>query len=149
MIDVDSFSTELTQELAFSPLEKMLPPRLRYRYYKWLKQFRNMQTPGRVPVKEVHKSVNRAFEHISALKELKKNEVMTSFYDNGAIRMDFGGDVDQKVKDAAMRWAKKKGLRASEASLDKSDGSPSYTVYSTEGQSAKGICVKYAKYSHE
>jgi hypothetical protein len=147
MIDVDSFSAEITQELAFSPLEKMLPPRLRYRYHKWLKEHRNIKTPGRIDMKQVMKSVDKAFEHTSALKELKKNEVMTSFYENGAIRMDFGADVDPKVKDAAMRWAKKKGLKASEASLDKSADANSYTVYSQNGQTAKGVPLKYAKYS--
>ena len=94
----------------------------------------------------VQKSVNQAYEHITAIKELKKNELMTSFYADGAVRMDFGGDIDPKLKKSAMDWAKRKGLKASEASLDKSDGSPSYVVYAQSNQ-PKGVCVKYVKYS--
>lgn len=136
-------SADLTHELAFSPLEKMLPPKLRYRFYKWLKQY---TAPRNNATAQVQKSVNQAYEHLSAIKSLQKNEMIASFYENGAVRMDFGGDIDPKVKKSAMDWAKKKGLKASEASLDKSDGSPSYVVYA-KASNPKGICVKYVKYS--
>jgi len=144
MKDIDSISAELTRELAFSPLEKMLPPKLRYRFYKWLKQY---SAPRTAPMNSVQKSVNKAFEHISAIKELKKNEVMASFYEDGAVRMDFGGAIDPKVKKSAMDWAKRKGLKAAEASLDKSDGSPSYVVYASNAM-PKGVCVKYTKIAY-
>jgi hypothetical protein len=143
MKDIDSVSADLTRELAFSPLEKMLPPKLRYRFYKWLKTYggsRNSLMPN------VQKSVNAAYEHIAAIKELKKNEVMTSFYDDGAVRMDFGGAIDPKVKKSAMEWAKRKGLKASEASLDKSAGCASYVVYASDA-APKGVCVKYTKHT--
>jgi hypothetical protein len=144
--DIDSVSAELTQELAFSPLEKMLPPKLRYRYYKWLKQFRG-SSPSKSSPDQVQKTIEKAYEHIEAVKTLKKNEVMASFYESGAIRMDFGSDVDPKVKEAAMKWAKRRGLRASEASLDKSADAPSYVVYSAPFSEAKGLPAKYLKYS--
>jgi hypothetical protein len=86
-------------------------------------------------------------EHMDAIKTLQKNEMLASFYDNGHIRLDFGGEVDSKVKDAAMKWAKNRGLKTSEASLDKSAGAPSYVVMSNADQSARGIPAKFIKYS--
>jgi hypothetical protein len=93
----------------------------------------------------VQKSVNAAYEHIAAIKELKKNEVMTSFYDDGAVRMDFGGAIDPKVKKSAMDWAKRKGFKTIEASLEKSDGSSSHMVFALS-VAPQGVCVKYVKY---
>lgn len=144
-VDADTLSAEITQKLSLTPLEKALPPKLRYRFYKWLKQFgAHAQAAPKAQVKQV---VEKAYNHIAAIKELKKNEVMTSLYDNGFIRMDFGGAVDKKVKDAAMAWAKKRGLKATEASLEKADGSPSHVIFGKDASGPKGICVKYSKYS--
>jgi len=146
-IDADTLSAELTRELAFSPLEKALPPKLRYRFYKWLKQYSG-RGPKVLPAKQVKETVEKAYTHMSAIKELKKNEVLTSIYDNGHIRMDFGGNVDQKVKDAAMKWAKRRGLRATEASIEKSAaGSPTYVVFGNESAQPKGVCTKFVKHS--
>jgi hypothetical protein len=143
MKDIDSVSADLTRELAFSPLEKMLPPKLRYRFYKWLKQY---SAPRINPMQGVHKTVDQAFAHMLAIKELKKNEVMTSVFEDGSVRFDFGGAIDPKIKKSAMDWAKRKGLKASEASLDKSAGSASYVVYAN-GTPSMGVCVKFSKVS--
>ncbi len=143
-IDVDSLSAEMTHDLAFSKLEKALPPKLRYRFYKWMKQFGRHAKQPPPAVKDV---VQKAYNHLKAVKSLKKNEVMTSVYDNGFVRMDFGGDIDKKVKDAAMSWAKKRGLKAMEASLDKADGSSAYVIYGTDTKEPAGVCLKYVKYS--
>lgn len=145
-MDIDSLSVELTKELALPPLEKALPPKLRYRFYKWLKDFRGKQPRTPKPAM-VQQAVQKAVEHMAGIKELKKNEIMASFYDNGHLRMDFGGEVDKKVKDAALRWAKRRGLRASEASLDKSDGANSYIVFSNGNASPRGVPAKFVKYS--
>lgn len=145
-IDADSLSASLTRELAFSPLEKALPPKLRYRFYKWLKQFgRHASAAPKAP--QVKQVVEKAYNHMKAIKELKKNEVMTSLYDNGFVRMDFGGDIDKKVKDAAMGWAKKRGLKATEASINKADGTSSHIIFGGDSKEPKGVCLKYAKYS--
>lgn len=143
-IDIDTLSADLAHELAFSPLEKALPPKLQYRFYKWMKQFKHINPKAQDHIQNL---VEKSFNHISAIKELKKNEVMTSFFKNGCIRMDFGSDVDQKVKEAAMKWAKKKGLKATEASLDKSVGVQSHIIYSSGPSSATGLCDRYVKYT--
>lgn len=135
----------MTHDLAFSKLEKALPPKLRYRFYKWMKQFGH-HAKVREP-KQVKDVVQKAFNHLKAVKELKKNEVMTSVFDNGFVRMDFGGEIDKKVKDAAMTWAKKRGLKAMEASLDKADGSSAYVIYGMDTKEPAGVCLKYVKYS--
>jgi hypothetical protein len=145
-IDVDTLSAELTHDIAFSKLEKMLPPKLRYRFYKWLKQF-GRHTPVVAQQQQVKDTVHKAINHFRAVRELKKNEVMTSVYDNGLIRMDFGGSVDRKVKDAAMSWAKKRGLKAVEASIEKSNGASSHIVFGNAPVASKGVCLKYTKYS--
>jgi hypothetical protein len=144
-IDIDSFSAEVTQELAMSPLEKALPPKLRYRFYKWLKQYRHLPMQQAKP-SMVNKTIQAAFEHMSAIKELKKNECMVSAFENGAIRMDFGEEVDPKIKKAAMQWAKKKGLKTIEASIEKSVAAPSYVICGLS-EPPKGVCVDYIKYS--
>lgn len=145
-IDVDTLSAELSHDLAFSRLEKALPPKLRYRFYKWLKQHGQH---AKVPVapEQVKAVVQKAYNHVKDIRELKKNEVMTSIYDNGCIRMDFGGDIDKKVKDAAMSWAKKRGLKAMEASVSKSAGANSHIIFSKNAPGPKGVPLKYVKYS--
>lgn len=145
-IDVDSLSAELTRDMAFSKLEKTLPPKLRYRFYKWMKQFGHHAQAGAKPA-QVQAVVQKAYNHMKAIRELKKNEVMTSLYDNGFVRMDFGGAIEKKIKDAALSWAKKRGLKATEASLDKSDGNSAYIVFGGDSKEPKGVCIKYAKYS--
>jgi hypothetical protein len=139
--DIDSVSAELTSELAFTPLEKKLPPKLLYRFRKWMQQYRGKQA---APAQQ---QIQKAMEHLSAIKTLQKNEMLASFYDNGHIRLDFGGGVDAKVKEAAMKWAKKRGLSASEASLDKSAGAPSYVVMSNAEQTPRGLPQKFIKYA--
>lgn len=94
----------------------------------------------------VNKTIQAAFEHMSAIKELKKNECMVSAFENGAIRMDFGEEVDPKIKKAAMQWAKKKGLKTIEASIEKSVAAPSYVICGLS-EPPKGVCVDYIKYS--
>lgn len=145
-IDIDSLSAEMSHDLAFSKLEKALPPKLRYRFYKWLKQHGQH---AKVPVAPdaVKAVVQKAYNHIKDIRELKKNEVMTSIYGNGFIRMDFGGDIDTKVKDAAMSWAKKRGLKAMEASVSKSAGANSHIIFGKDTPEPKGVPLKYVKYS--
>lgn len=145
-IDVDTLSAEMTHEMAFSKLEKMLPPKLRYRFYKWLKQFGRHAAPTVKP-QQAKDAVHKAINHLRSIRELKKNEIMTSVYDNGLVRMDFGGDIDKKVKDAAMSWAKKRGLKAVEASMEKSDGASSHVIFGSGATVSKGVCLKYTKYS--
>lgn len=148
--DIDSVSAELTKELAqFQYLEKALPPKLKYRFYRWLQQFKHnaagKQMTGQSAA--IQAAVKSAHEEIAGLKELKKNEAQASFYDSGMIKMDFGPDVDPKAKEAAMKWAKRKGLQVTEAGLTKSADSFSSITFAPSSHSATSpICVKRVKF---
>lgn len=144
---IDEMSAELTKEfsakeMSFPEFEKALPPKLAYRFRKWLNSFAYRQTSGT----KVEDHVKSAIDDLVAGKTLQKNEAMISFYDSGIIKMDFGSAVNPKIKEAAMQWAKKRGLKAVEASLAKSAKTMSQVVF---GDSSKksGICVKRLKFS--
>lgn len=144
-IDIDALSAELSHDLAFSKLEKALPPKLRYRFLKWLKVHGGQHS--KAAPEQVKAVVQKAYNHIKDIRDLKKNEVMTSVYGNGMVRMDFGGEVDKEIKDAAMNWAKRRGLKAMEASVSKSAGANSHVIFGTDTKEPKGVPVKYVKYS--
>ena len=65
---------------------------------------------------------------------LQKNEVAAYEYDNGLIHLDFGEEVPEDVKQAAIRWAKKRKLNIVEASLRKSISSRSSIVFASTTQ---------------
>jgi hypothetical protein len=118
-----------------------LPPKLRYRIRAWIKKMRGT---GAQPI-HVEQNLTRKFEEALALKSLKKNEVMASFYKNGALKLDFGGGVSEKAKQAAFEWAKKKGLKIAESSLAKSQGANSSVIFNTSNGSSE--CIGRAKWA--
>lgn len=142
MINIDDLSTELSKEIALENLEKKLPPKLLYRFRKWMRRMR--PRAGTVmPTEKFEQLVSSQFSEIEEVSNLAKNEAMASFYDNGIVKMDFGAEVNPKVREAALKWAKKKGLNAIEASLNKSSDKPSSFVFSSvEEFSEFGSCVK-------
>lgn len=72
-------------------------------------------------------------EEVYTLKSLAKNDTMVSMYKSGSIRLDFGSDVPDKIKKAALKWAERRGLNPVEASMNKSSKpAPSYFVYNQE-----------------
>ena len=74
---------------------------------------------------------------------LQKNELMATVFDSGAIKFDFGPDVPEEVKEAAMMWAKRRGLEATEASLNKSANSFNYVVFGAVSEASLPIsCYK-------
>lgn len=141
--DIDTMSAELSQEMALESLEKRMPPKLAYRWRRWIQKMKG--TPAASP--QLGNLIRSAIEEVEASKELKKNEAQASFYDNGIVKMDFGPEINPKVKEAALKWAKSKGLKAIEASLQKSSSEFSYTVFSANSVSAPGQCVKRIKWS--
>ena len=68
-------------------------------------------------------------EVLDFTQPLAKNEYETSINGDGEMRMEFGPEVPDLVKKRAMDWAKKRGLRAKEASLNKSDGANEWVVF--------------------
>lgn len=94
-----------------------MPPKLRYRIRRWLQQMRHTPNVSHAQVKQI---ITQKFEEALALKTLKKNQIMASMYKNGAVRLDFGSNVSDKAKHAALEWAKKKGLKIETTALAKS-----------------------------
>lgn len=94
-----------------------LPPKLRYRIRRWLQKIRGAYN---VSPKEAGEIITEKFEQALALKTLKKNQVMASLYKNGSVRLDFGQNVSSKARQAAIEWAKKKGLKIESDELAKS-----------------------------
>jgi hypothetical protein len=146
--NMDELSVELTEKMIFESFEKSLPPKLYYRWRKWMKQVGSM-----LPQMAHQKELTQKFEKIIqnkiieslTIKELKKNEALASFYDNGIVKMDFGPEVDPKIRDAAIKWAKKRGLNAIEASLKKSKNEFETIIFSRSKDKKPGDCIKQFK----
>ena len=140
-INIDDLSVELSQEIALENLEKKLPPKLMYRYRRWMRRMHPQTGPYHFGV--VNQAMTQKMEDIEAGSDLAKNEAMASFYDNGIVKMDFGPDVDPKVKEAALKWAKRRGLNPVEASLNKGADSFQSAVFSVDAEPAEvGTCTK-------
>lgn len=130
MNDLDKMALELSKSFR----SVALPPKLRYKVKKWLKSI-SAQAPDkqmdRRRVMQTAKSelTEALLRHIN-VKPLAKNELMASKYDNGAIRFDFGAEVPDNIKRAAMSWAKKRGLNPVEASMQKNtDHNSEYVIF--------------------
>lgn len=141
-MNIDELSAEISSSLAQEKLEKALPPRLAYRLRAFLKRY---GTSG--PLQQVKNVMTQKFEEALALKELKKNQVMASTYENSVVKLDFGSDVPESVKKSVMAWAKRRGLKATEASLTKSKNARSSITYATNEQdSTPGILTDIVKW---
>jgi hypothetical protein len=144
MKNIDDLSVELTKLIGQEHLYKALPPKLLYRLRAWKKKLKPSPVSD---VKKFEKIIKNIVEQHMSMKSLKKNEMMASFMDNGTIKMEFGAEVPEKVKKAAVQWAKKRGLNAVEASLNKSAASPSYILYAPSKQNPGiGLCTRRSKW---
>lgn len=56
------------------------------------------------------------------------------FHENGMIKMEFDRSTPEHIKKAALKWAKKRGLKATEASLNKSSNYPESYTFSVSGK---------------
>jgi|SRR5271166_6055944 len=144
-MNIDQLSAEFSQELAQEALVKMLPPKLLYRFRSWM---RKMRPKGHLEAKKFEQIIMDKIDEIYSMKTLAKNEAQASFYDSGIVKMDFGPDVPEKVKDAAMKWAKRRGLMPVEATLNKTQGAANSVIYSsTKTHDTSGICIKRMRWS--
>jgi hypothetical protein len=143
-LDFDKLTIELTESLAYSQISKAaMPPRLYYRLRSFLNKIK-----GKAPITHVAQAMARKYEQQIAAQNLSKNECMASFFDSGELRFDFGSSVPEKVKKSAMAWAKKRGLKAVEASLAKNDGSSSYVRFSLSDEVAiDHRCLKRVRWN--
>lgn len=141
----------LTEELAQADLSKGMPPKLRYKFMKWLRSMNPAETgvsqmDRRKMTTVVKEEISKAVKEAVLRQNLKKNEVMSSVYDTGDIKFDFGSEVPESVKKAAMNWAKKRGLKPVEASLQKSANSTQTVLFSNGSVHDVGNCVKRVKW---
>lgn len=130
---IDELSVELTETLAEESLEKKLPPKLAYRLQSWYKKF---------GVKRTKAALSNVAKNLEDRNSLKKNEILASVYENKSVRLDFGKNTEEKVKQKAMDWAKRRGLIPVEASLNKSSNTPSYVIFDTQPE---GMCIGSVK----
>lgn len=144
-MDIDQAALELATSDNLDNMFKALPPKLAYRFRRWAQQH---QRHPKVAPKRIAQVLAQKIEEAQALQSLAKNEVMTSVYDNGLVKLDFGAAVPEAIKKAAMAWAKRKGLKPIEASLNKSQNSPESLVLSTgDVDSLECQCVKRSRWA--
>jgi len=144
-IDIDTLSADISSSLAQESLQKALPPRLAYRLRAWFKRFH--PGLGQKNFAQVKQTVTQKFEQALALQELKKNEVQATTFDNAMVRLDFGSDVPESVRKSVMSWAKRRGLKAIEASLTKSQNARSSVTYAAdEKSSTPGLITNMVKW---
>lgn len=154
---IDELSLELTNEMVFESFEKGLPPKLAYRWRRWMQKIKSAAPalfhvkgpqPDLAMSEDFEKLVNKKIQEIISIKELKKSDAIASFFDNGIIKMDFGPEVDPEIKKAAIKWAKKKGLNAVEASLAKSAQEFESIIFSSTQSAQTGNLIKKIKISN-
>lgn len=145
--NLDELTLDLAKELQTEKLRKYLPPKLAYRFRQWLRHHgTGLKNPKATP-QQVAGMLAQKIEEQVAVSELKKNETMASFYENGIVKMDFGSEVSDKTKKAALSWAKRKGLKVLEATLNKSDSVPSSTFFGTDSAMGPSVCLQRVKFS--
>jgi hypothetical protein len=147
---LDDLTLDLARDLQTEKLRKYLPPKLAYRFREWLRRFGGKASGKSKPTQQqVSGILAQKVEEMVALSELKKNETMASFYDNGIVKMDFGSEVSDKTKKAALAWAKRKGLKAIEATLNKSTTMSESTLFTQDKINVAecGPCLQRVKFS--
>lgn len=124
--EIDQMTFDLIKTMSENQksIKKALPPKLQYRVRAWL---RSLGIRG-VPRAKAKQFITQKFEEEVAVRSLAKNETMASFYEDKVVKFDFGAEVPDRVKKAALSWAKKRGLKAVEASLSKSTSSSGQLV---------------------
>lgn len=147
MKDIDQITIELAKS---ADLSKALPPKLKYKFMKWLRsmrpEFGDKQTDRRRMVEVAKSELIDRIKELEFRKKLAKNEAMMSTFDDGAIKFDFGSEVPDHIKKAAFGWAKKRGLKAIEASLMKSVDSVETVMFVSDQVNPMRSCAKRVKW---
>lgn len=93
-------------------------------------------------IDELTISLSKNMSNFMLKNKLSKSQANISFFENGAIQMDFGKSVPEKVKKAALEWAKRKGLKAVEATLAKGQNQPESYIFGKEIEDSKLLSTK-------
>jgi hypothetical protein len=145
--DLDQMTFDLIKTMSEnrSDLQKKLPPKLRYRIRHWLK---TLGLKGVSP-QRAKQIITQKFEEEVAVRSLAKNEALASFYEDQVVKFDFGSGVSPAARKAAIKWAKKRGLRPVEASLAKSAANSSQLVVAPIGVSVDPLakCLRRVRFS--
>lgn len=132
MEDLNSLSFVLADQTIVAGLEKATPPGVYNRIRSWLRRLKSHRMPPS-QLAQVREQLAVKFQEAMGLPVLAKNQVAVSVYDGGSMKMEFGSDVPKHVKEAAMKWAKRRGLDPVEASMAKSESRPEWVLFgSTE-----------------
>lgn len=146
-MNIDKLAIELAKTNA--DLSKGMPPKLKYKFSKWLRSLsggEDKQMDRRRFKDTVKQEIIDKTAEALAKKNLRKNEVMCSAYTDGAIKFDFGSDISDSTKEAAIQWAKKRGLNPLESSLAKSRNSTESVTFLGGDSSGHRICVSRKKW---
>lgn len=141
--NIDDLALSIMREAAGQDLSKALPPRIAYRLRHWFQRQGRRVKMG--DAKAVAAQVAQKMEAAMVLKELKKNQFMARVHDDGIVKMDFGADVPEQVRKAAMSWAKRRGLKPVEASLVKKENGPYSITYAPPAavQAGSSLLAQY------
>lgn len=132
----DTASLEIMSEKLAEDLHKALPPHLAAKMRAWFRQqgarlrfkgVKDKQAWGNQAVN----AITQKMEEVMAVQSLRKNQMMARIHNDGCVKLDFGAEVPEPIRKAAIDWAKRKGLKPVEASLAKSKDavySVSYSV---------------------
>lgn len=138
MYDIDSITEILTKSIIQDKNAEMKAQ---------LRKKLSSITESSVSKSEVVAAVKAEVISQMANTALAKNEVMASAFDNGSIKMDFGAEVPESVKKAALKWAKNRGLSPLEASLKKNVNSSTSVLFGTQNPAKAKTCIKRLKWS--
>jgi hypothetical protein len=142
--NIDELTVEIMEGEVGDSLDKAMSPRIANKLKYWFhKQGRRVRIWGQ---QNTGQMVAQKIEEAMALKELRKNQFMARVHSDGVVKMDFGSEIPQSIKKAAMDWAKRKGLKPVEASLAKADSSSSSVTYmpnSGQYSPSHGLLAQY------
>ena len=147
--DINQLAVEIAKATTIEELTKAMPPRLAAKFRSWMRSLHPGNRANPSMMNRIRRMMTQKMEELIRSKSLRKNEAMVSAYNNGMVRMDFGSEVSDDVKKAAMAWAKKRGLKAVEASLQKSENSSGYAIFAPEKeiQVAEVRCLESKKWT--
>jgi hypothetical protein len=138
MYDIDSITEVLTKSIVQDKNAEMKAQ---------LRKKLSSITEAPISKDEVTAAIKAEVASQMASTTLAKNEVMASAFDNGSVKMDFGAEVPESVKKAALKWAENRGLAPLEASLKKNANSSTSVLFGTQNPAKAKTCVKRLKWS--
>lgn len=118
-MNIDEAALKVIKEVT-EPLQKRIPEHIYRKIRAWLKRMHPKLSHTPDYKKKIPELIAQKTEEYLLKGTLKKNDALISVYEGGIIKMDFGQGTDDKAKKRAIEWAKKRGLKVSEASLTKS-----------------------------